>query len=135
MIIENLYMTRLIDSLYRNEIQKADDRIIYCEIQYQRDRSSFAGMAFKINNKKDVIVIKKCEEKNIGDISKYEKLYIGCEQDYIDSIKELFSLEVREYGIEVFFLVYSDVRSSKMIFEDLMKGVNNNIKLIRDCCG
>ena len=41
-------------------------------------------------------------------------------------------MEAREYGIEVFFLVYSDVRSSKMIFKDLMKGVNNNIKLIRE---
>ena len=37
---ENFTVKKLIDSLYRNEIQKPDDEVIYCEIQYQRDRSS-----------------------------------------------------------------------------------------------
>ena len=49
---ENFTVKKLIDSLYCNEIQKADDEVIYCEIQYQRDRSSFAGVALKITNER-----------------------------------------------------------------------------------
>lgn len=101
--------------------------MIYCEIQYQRDRSSFAGVALKITDEKDVILVRRCEEKKILDASEYEKVYIGCEQDYINSIKEIFSLRKREYGIEIFFLVYSDVRSSRMIFGELMKNIDKYI--------
>lgn len=132
MRIENFSVTKLIDSLYRNEIQKENDEVIYCEIQYYRDRSSFAGVALKIISEKGAVVVKQCEEKIIQDVSKYEKLYIGCEQDYIDSIREIFSLEKREYGIEILFLVYSDVRSSQIIFEELMKNVDKNIDTIRE---
>lgn len=117
--------------MYRNEIQKADDEVVYCEIQYQRDRSSFAGIALKITNEKGVVKVRHCKEKIILDVRKFEKLYIGCEPDYIDSIKEIFSMQKREYGIEVFFLVYSDVRSSQMIFEELMKNVDKNIDTIK----
>lgn len=42
---ENFTVKKLIDSLYCNESQKADDKVIYCEMQYQRDISSFAGAA------------------------------------------------------------------------------------------
>lgn len=128
---ENFTVKKLIDSLYGNEIQKSDDEVIYCEIQYQRDRSSFAGVALKITNEKDVILVRQCEEKIIQNVSKYEKVYIGCEQNYINSVKETFSLEKREYGIEIFFLVYSNVRSSHIIFEELMKNVDKYIDTIR----
>lgn len=128
---ENFTVKKLIDSLYCNEIQKVDDEVIYCEIQYQRDRSSFAGAALKITNEKDVILVRQCEEKIIQEVSKYEKMYIGCEQDYINSVKEIFSLEKREYGIEIFFLVYSDMRSSQIIFEELMKNVDKYVDTIR----
>lgn len=128
---ENFTVRKLIDSLYSNEIQKADDAVIYCEIQYQRDRSSFAGVALKIINEKEAIIVRQCEERIIQEVNKYEKVYIGCEQDYINSIKEIFSLKKREYGIEVFFLVYSDVRSSQIIFEELMKNVDKYIDTIR----
>lgn len=131
MRIENFTVKKLIDSLYSNEVQKADDEAIYCEIQYQRDRSSFAGVALKITNEKDIILVRHCEEKIIQDVSKYEKVYIGCEQDYISSVKEIFSLEKREYGIEIFFLVYSNVRSNQIIFEELMKNVDKYIDTIR----
>lgn len=87
---ENFTVKKFIDSLYSNEIQKADDEVIYCEIQYQRDRSSFAGVALKITNDKNAILVRQCEEKIIQDVSKYEKLYMGCEQDYINSVKEVF---------------------------------------------
>lgn len=128
---ENFTVKKLIDSLYSNEIQKVDEEVIYCEIRYQRDRSSFAGVALKITNDKDVILVRQCEEKIIQEVSKYEKVYMGCEQDYINSVKEIFSLEKREYGIEIFFLVYSDVRSSQIIFEELMKNVDKYIDTIR----
>lgn len=128
---ENFTVKKLMDSLYRNEIQKPDDEVIYCEIQYQRDRSSFAGVVLKITNEKDVILVRQYKEKIIQDVNKYEKIYIGYEPDYINSVKEIFSLEKREYGIEIFFLVYSDVRSSQIIFEELMKNVNKYINTIR----
>ena len=131
MKIGNFNVKKLIDSLYRNEIQSVDDEIIYCEMQYQRDKSSFAGAALKITNEKSIIVIRQCKEKIIYNVSKYEKMYVGCKQDYIDSLRESFSSKKREYGIEIFFLVYSDVRSSQIIFEELMKNVYKNIDIIR----
>lgn len=124
-------MMKLKDSLYSKQLPKIDDNIIYCEIRYQRDRSSFAGMALKITNMKNDIVVRECGEKIIEYVSKYEKLYIGCEQDYIDSIQEIFSVEKKEYGLEIFFLIYSDIRSSQIIFERLMDVVDKNINAIR----
>lgn len=132
MDIENLKIIKLMNSFYGKETQKADTEAIYCEIRFQRDRSSFAGMAFKITSEKDVVTVRECEEKIVQDVSKYEKLYIGCEQDYTDAIKEIFLLEKKEYGIEILFLIYSDVRSSQIIFEELIKNVNKNINRIRE---
>ena len=129
---EKFNVIRLVDSLYRDEIQKADDEVVYCEIQFRRDRSSFAGVALKITSEKSGIIVRQCKEKIIQDVSKYEKIYIGYEQDYIDYIMDFFSSEKREYGIEIFFLVYSDVRSSQIVFEELMKNVDMNIDKIRD---
>lgn len=128
---ENFNMTKLKDSLYGNVIQNIDSKAIYCELQFQRDRSSFAGMALKITGKKGVIVVNECQKKIVQDVSKYEKIYIGCEEDYVDSIKDIFSLEEREYGIEVLFLIYSDIRSSQIVFEELMQNVDKNINKIR----
>lgn len=132
MKVENFKVTKLMDSLYGNVLQNIDDEAIYCEIQLQRDRSSFAGIALNITKEKNGVVVKECQERVIEKISEYEKLYIGCEQDYIDSIKEIYSLEEREYGIHVLFLVYSDVRSSQIIFEELMKKVDKNIEKITE---
>lgn len=39
-------------------------------------------------------------------------------------------MEKREYGIEIFFLVYSDVRSSQIIFEELMKNVGDRFFML-----
>lgn len=127
---EEFNVTKLTVSIYRNVIQKVDDEIVYCEIQCRCDRSSFAGAALKITNEKGKIIVRQCEEKIIQNVSKYEKIYIGYEQDYIDCIRKFFSLEKREYGIELFFLVYSDVRSSQIAFEKLMKNLNKNVDII-----
>ncbi len=128
---ENFTVTKLRDSSYGNAIQNVDGEVIYCEIQFQRDKSSFAGMALKVTCEKNSIVVRECQEKIVQNVSRYEKLYIGCEDDYIDSIKYIFLLEERTYGIDVFFLVYSDVRSSQIIFEELMKNVDKNIDKMR----
>ena len=72
-----------------------------------------------------------CQEKIVEEVSKYEKLYIGCDEDYVDSLKDIFLSEERAYGIDVIFLVYSDVRSSQIIFEELMKNVDKNIDEMR----
>lgn len=37
----------------------------------------------------------------------------------------------REYEIEIFFLVYSNVRLSQIIFEELMKNIDKNIGIIK----
>lgn len=129
---EKFNVIRLVDSLYRDEIQKADDEVVYCEIQFRRDRSSFAGVALKITSEKSGIIVRQCKEKIIQDVSKYEKIYIGYEQDYIDYIMKFFSSKKREYGIEIFFLVYSNVRSSQIVFVELMKNVDKNIDKIRN---
>lgn len=119
-----------IDTIYKCEIPEVDDGIMYFEIQYQRDRSSFAGVALKLTNNVGEFAVRKCEEKIIQKVGKFEKLYIGCEQDYIDSMRQVFSLEERGYGIEIVFLVYLDVRSSQIIFEYLMKNIDKNIDTI-----
>lgn len=129
MSIENLTIVKLTDSRYASEVQDTDGNVIYCEIQYKRDRSSFAGMAFKLKENNSVTV-RECEERIIQEISKYEKLYLGCELDYLNSIQETFSAETRNYGIEILFLVYSDIRSSQIIFEDLMKCVDESMEQI-----
>lgn len=132
MDIENLKVVKLIDSLYQNEISQSDDKAIYCEIQYQRDRSSFAGMAFKFTHEANVLTTTKYKEKIVERVSKYENKYIGCERDYIACINEKFSSEINEYGIEILFLVYSDVRSSQIVFEKLIEKIQKNIESMKE---
>lgn len=128
---KRLRVIKFIDSDYSMEnIDKQDDAL-YCEIQHQRDRSSFAGIVFRIMNNKNVVVVKNCEEKLIRNISNYESLYKGCIQEYIDAVTNVFFRERKEYGIEIWFLVYSDVRSSSIIFEELIKKIDSNIDTIR----
>lgn len=128
---ENLTIIKFKDSLYGNVIQNMDEDVIYCELEYQRDRGSFAGVVFKVTNDRNIFVARECQEKIVEEVNKYEKMYIGCDKDYVDSLKDIFSLEERVYGIEMCFLVYSDVRSSQIIFEDLMKKIDENINEIK----
>lgn len=131
MNIENFKIIKLVESPYKNEVIESDDKILYCEIQYKRDRSSFAGMAFRLIDKKSAFTVNECKEHVIQNISKYEKMYIGCEKSYIESIREKCSSETKDYGIEIVFLVYSDVRSSQIIFENLMEQIDKNIETIK----
>ena len=39
---EQFIMMKLKDSCYSNQLPSIEDNIVYCEIEYQRDRSSFA---------------------------------------------------------------------------------------------
>ena len=57
-------------------------------------------------------------------------MYVGCDPFYIDYIKEVFLSEKREYGLEILFLVYSDVRSSQKIFEELINNIDQNVDKI-----
>lgn len=122
---------KFIDSDYRLEGTAEQDNALYCEIQYKRDKSSFAGMVFRITNNRDVVTVENCEEKLIKKINNYERLYKGCIQEYINAVKNTFSLERKEYGIEILFLVYSDVRSSQIIFEELIENIDKNIGTIK----
>lgn len=122
--------TKLIDSVYGTTVQETDHDAIYCEIKHIRDKASFAGMAFKFIDEKDVVIVRECEEKFVQDVNQYEKLYMGCEPSYIKSIKETFARKKRTYGIEILFLVYSDERSCQMIFEELMENVEKRREII-----
>lgn len=126
-----LRIIKLIDSDYRLEGTAEQDNALYCEIQYKRDRSSFAGIVFRITNNKNVVTVEDREERLIRNISNYERLYRGCIQEYINAVKNAFFLERKEYGIEILFLVYSDVRSSQIIFEELIKNIDRNIDTIK----
>lgn len=126
-----LKIIKFIDSDYRMEGTAEQDNTLYCEIQYKRDKSSFAGMVFRITDNRDVVTVEDCEEKLIKKISNYERLYKGCIQEYINAVRNTFSLERKECGIEILFLVYSDVRSSQIIFEELIKNIDRNIDTIK----
>ena len=83
MSIENLTIVKLKDSWYASGVQDLDDNVIYCEIQYKRDRSSFAGMAFKLKENNNVTV-RECEERmtrnsmTVGDWkNKFKRQYPG----------------------------------------------------------
>lgn len=132
MIINKMNIEKIANTIYIDEINQVDEGAIYCELQYQRDRSSFAGIALKITNKKNELEIRSCKEKEIKEISRFEKLYLGCDEDYAEVIKEIFSLEERTYGLEILFLIYSDVRSSQIIFEELLNKIDGNINVIKE---
>ena len=133
MQIEHINILKLTDLLSNTEEEcYVDDNIVYCEMKFKRDRSSYAGMAFKIIDKKNTFLIRKSREKIVQEVSPYEKIFKGCEQDYVDSVKEIYLSEDREYGIDIYFLIYSDVRSSQIIFEELMKNVNEHIDEIKN---
>lgn len=90
MVVDNFIVKKLSDTLYGNLFQYLGEDAIYCEIQLQRDRSSFAGIALKITEKENNIVIRKCRERLVRILGQYERLYLGCEEDYIISIKKFF---------------------------------------------
>lgn len=116
------------DSPYVDKISEEDCDAFYCEIKYKRHVSSFAGMAFKITKKANFIDVRERQEKIVQEIDDWQKIRMGMEQDYIDSVKEIFLKSKKGYGIEVLFLVYCDVRSSQWIFENLMEELQKNIE-------
>ena len=131
---ENFKVIKLKESPYRNEVLESNDKIMYGEIQYKRDRGSFAGMAFRLVDEAKTFVVKDCKEYVVQNISKYEKMYIGCEQSYLEAIRENCFLKTKDYGIEIVFLVYSDARSNQIIFEELMGQIDMNIERINSIC-
>ncbi|THF74059.1 hypothetical protein [Cohnella fermenti] len=105
----------------------------YFELQLKRDKSSFAGVGFRVvrDNKKENKIIKSYnyekEEYVLETRGKYEKILFGMEIDYLQSIEKVLSTTEKNYGLEVFFLVYSDVRSSPKVFEELMQSLDERI--------
>ncbi len=107
MKIDNLRVEKITDLPYRDKLPQIDNDAIYCEIQYKRDRSSFAGMAFKFIDKENVLKSNFVEEKVIQIVSKYVNLCVGSD------------------------LQYSDVRSSQIIYEDLVNCIDKNWEMIK----
>lgn len=128
MKFENFKIIKIQDSPYFEEVSEADRDALYCEIKYRRHVSSFAGMVFKITKEANSIEVRNRQEKIVQTIDKWQKIRIGMEEDYIASVKETFLKSKKDYGIEVLFLVYCDVRSSQWIFENLMEEFRKNIE-------
>lgn len=112
------------DTPYKTVVD--ENGIMYCEMELKRDKSSFAGIAFKIVDNSEITYME-IEEKLCKVINKYEKIYMGIDKDYYNSICHVYNERKLKYGIKVFFLIYSDTRSSQMIFTKLMEWICNNI--------
>ena len=124
---ENFTVKKFIDSLYSNEIQKADDEVIYCEIQYQRDRSSFAGVALKITNDKNAIRVRQCEEKIIQDVSKYEKLLSDINPEFAEKQEQKAEIDTLKLQMaEMSKSITSLMESNKSLIEKLTTKTNRN---------
>ena len=124
-----IFIKKLIDTKYSSLYDSAN--AMYCEIKYQRDRSSFAGIAFEITNSKGVFIDEYKEELYLK-VNKYENIYIGMEDDYCNSIKDIYDSTCTNIGLIVHFLVYSDVKSSQIIYEQLTEWILKNYKNFYD---
>lgn len=104
-----------------------NENAMYCEIKYNRDRSSFAGIAFEITEGRG-ITCSCIEEIEFKKVSRYEKIYVGIEEDYYKMISQMYYEKEMNIGLNILFLVYSDVRSSQVIFGKLMEWLIDNIQ-------
>jgi hypothetical protein len=132
MKFDNFKIVEIKDSEYKEYLENTltlNEQ--YAEINFERDRSSFAGIGFKILNENKIIFSEEFkDEKVIKQVNKYESLFIGMENDYLQEIVDFYNKNVKGYGIEVLFLIYSDVKSSPKVFEFLMQELNKNINNI-----
>ena len=99
------------------------ENAMYCEITYNRDISSFAGAAFILTDNKG-ISFSKYKEFIFKEPSKFEKIYVGMEESYCDSMVKIYNELNINQGIHILFIVYSDVRSSMIVFAKLMGELN-----------
>ena len=98
----------------------------YAEIKYDRDKSSFAGIAFRIHVDRSISFDNK-EEVLIKEVNKFERLFYGMEESYCHSIRDIYDSSNMRKGLDILFLVYSDVRSSQVVFEELTEYICNNM--------
>ena len=49
------------------------------------------------------------------------------DEEYYESLVQIYDAKKLNIGIHVLFLVYSDVRSSQMVFKILMKWLSKNL--------
>lgn len=114
---------KIVNTKFDNLINS--DNTMYCEIKYNRDKSSFAGIAFEVSGSKELAVDERKEEL-YEKVNKYENIYIGLDNVYCDSIKEVYEYIRPNIGFIIHFLVYSDVKSSQIVFEQLTKWILEN---------
>lgn len=69
---ENFNITNFCNWVYANLFPHMNCDVKCCELQYQRDRASFAGIVLKVTDNKNVIEIRECQEKMVQDINKPE---------------------------------------------------------------
>ena len=105
----------------------------YAEVKYERDRSSFAGIAFQINDDKTLSFDYR-EEVMIKAVNKYERLYYGMEGSYCNSVREIYEASNAGKGLKILFLVYSDVRSCQAVFEELSVYICDKLSVNGSCC-
>lgn len=127
---ENVNILRLKDWRYADKItSEIDSETKYIEISLKRDRSSFAGISYKLTRGKTLIFAEDTmEEYIIEKINKYDNYNVGLDVDYKDAITKEYEKNGNNIGIEIIFLVYSDVKSSPQIFEQSMQTLLESIK-------
>lgn len=116
---------RLLDTNYKSVVHNENAR--YCEFSAKRDRSSLAGIAYEVIGENELF-FSDIDEHLFLEINEHENIYTGLDDDYCDSLKEIYARFGCQTGIKILFLVYSDVKSSQMAFESLFTELLNRLK-------
>ena len=96
------------------------ENALYCELSYKRHAGSFAAMVFEFTDDGRAVTYN-CNyvERIITEIDKYDNLRIGCDDEYIKSIVEKYNQLNHPIGIKIHYLLYTDLRSNRILFERL----------------
>ena len=117
---KHVSVCNLKDTPYSSYFSQPD--LQYCEYKAVRDRSSFGGVIYKKTDKPGIEIID-CDDTVLADEGSNGKLRLGFEESYIDALLSVYNSCNFDFGIEVYGLVYSDVKSSPIVFESIMKAM------------
>ena len=108
------------DTPYSSYFSQPD--LQYCEYKAVRDRSSFGGVIYKKTDMPGIEIID-CDETVLADEGANGKLRLGFEASYLETLMSVYNSSNLDFGIGVYGLVYSDVKSSPIVFENIMKAM------------
>ena len=116
----NTRIMQLKESSYSEFFEDNDLRC--CEYKAIRDRASFGGVIYRVTDETG-ISFRNIDEFVITDEGVNGKLRLGFEESYIDALLSAYNSCNLDFGIEVYGLVYSDVKSSPIVFENIMNAM------------